>query len=57
MHLNLGYIAILKENYQEAERILKHAIAVDPDYILAYEKLVLLSQKEMILGLLSYIVP
>ncbi len=45
IYLNLGYIAILKENYQEAERILKHAIAVDPDYILAYENLVLLSQK------------
>ena len=39
-------IAILKGNYTKAERILKQAIALDPDYVLAYENLVLLAQMQ-----------
>ena len=46
VHANLGLIAILNGNYIDAEINLKQAIALDPDYILAYENLVLLSQKK-----------
>ena len=34
-----------KGNYKDAESSLKQAIILDPDYILAYENLVFLSQK------------
>ncbi|MBT3571645.1 MAG: hypothetical protein HN498_04720 [Flavobacteriales bacterium] len=44
VHLNLGYIDILSGDFQLAESRLKQAIALDPDYILAYENLVLSSQ-------------
>ena len=46
IHVNLGLIAILNGNYIDAEIHLNQAIALDPDYILAYENLVLLSQKK-----------
>jgi hypothetical protein len=46
IHANLGFIAILEGNYKNAESSLQQAIALDPDYILAYENLVLLSQKK-----------
>ena len=44
VHLNLGYIDVLSGDFQLAESRLKQAIALDPDYILAYENLVLSSQ-------------
>lgn len=46
VHLNLGYIDILNGEYEMADRRLKQAIVLDPDYILAYENLVLSSQKQ-----------
>ncbi|MBC8266639.1 MAG: hypothetical protein H8E84_06695 [Flavobacteriales bacterium] len=46
VHLNLGYINILTGEYELADRRLKQAIALDPDYILAYENLVLSSQMQ-----------
>jgi tetratricopeptide (TPR) repeat protein len=46
IHANLGFIAILEGNYKNAESSLQQAISLDPDYILAYENLVLLSQKK-----------
>ena len=42
---SLGLISIIKGNYNNAEASLKQAIALDPDYTLAYENLVLLSQE------------
>ncbi len=45
IHASLGLISILKENYVIAENYLKQAIALDPDYVLAYENLVFLYQK------------
>jgi len=45
IHSSLGLIAILKEDFQNAESSLKQAIALDPDYILAYENLVFLHQR------------
>ena len=44
IHLNLGYIAILNQDFITAENSLKQAIALDPDYVLAYENLVLSAQ-------------
>jgi len=44
IHLNLGYIAILDKDFIAAENSLKQAIALDPDYVLAYENLVLSAQ-------------
>ena len=44
VHLNLGYIDILNGEYEMADTRLKQAISLDPDYILAYENLVLSSQ-------------
>ena len=41
----MGFVSILKGNYQNAENSLKQAIALDPDYLLAYENLVFLYQK------------
>ena len=41
IHLNLGYIAILNQDFITAENSLKQAIALDPDYVLAYENLIL----------------
>ena len=46
VHLNLGYIAILNRDFEMAESRLKQAIALNPDYILAYENLVLLAQMQ-----------
>jgi len=46
VHLNLGYIDILNGEYEMADRRLKQAIVLDPDYILAYENLVLSAQKQ-----------
>ena len=45
IHANLGLIAIIKGDYKNGESSLKQAIALDPDYVLAYENLVFLSQK------------
>ena len=41
----MGLISIIKEDYKSAESSLKQAIALDPDYLLAYENLVLLYDK------------
>jgi tetratricopeptide (TPR) repeat protein len=46
VHLNLGYIALLNQDFISAENRLKQAIALDPDYILAYENLVLSAQMQ-----------
>jgi hypothetical protein len=46
VHLNLGYIDILNGEYEMADRRLKQAIVLDPDYILAYENLVLSAQMQ-----------
>jgi len=45
IHANLGFISIINEEYKEAEIFLKQAIALDPDYLLAYENLFVLSKK------------
>ena len=45
-HLNLGLIAILKGEFIIAESRLRQALALDPDYILAYENLVLSAKKQ-----------
>ena len=45
-HLNMGYIDILTGEFEIADRRLKQAIALDPDYILAYENLVLSAQMQ-----------
>lgn len=42
LHLNIGYIKMLKQEYNLADFHLHQAIKLDPDYILAYENLVLL---------------
>ena len=44
IYLNLGYIFLLKKEYSRAEINLKKAISLDPDYIKAYENLLLLNQ-------------
>ena len=44
--VNLGYLSILKKNFLDAENYLKQAIALDPDYVLAYENLVLSAQMQ-----------
>ncbi len=41
IYLNLAYISILNRDFITAENSLKQAIALDPDYVLAYENLVL----------------
>ena len=46
VHLNLGYIDILTGEFETADNRLKQAIALDPDYILAYENLVLSAQMQ-----------
>jgi Tfp pilus assembly protein PilF len=46
VHLNLGYISLLKHNFEKADLYLKQALALDPDYVLAYENLVLLAQMQ-----------
>ena len=46
VHLNLGYINILTGEYDQADNRLKQAIALDPDYVLAYENLVLSAQMQ-----------
>ena len=45
IHANLGLVAILKGDYKKAESSLKQAVALDPDYVLAYENLVFLYQQ------------
>ena len=45
IHVSLGLISIIKEDYKNAEISLRLAIALDPDYVLAYENLVLLYKK------------
>ena len=37
---------MLKEQFVKAEKKLKQAIALDPDYVLAYENLVLSAKKQ-----------
>ena len=44
IHLNLGYISLLEHDFKKADLYLKQALALDPDYILAYENLVLSAQ-------------
>ena len=44
--VNLGYLSILNEDFSVAENYLKQAIALDPDYLQAYENLVLLAQMQ-----------
>ena len=46
IHMNLGLIALIEGKYLYAKNSLKQAILLDPDYILAFENLVVLSQKE-----------
>ena len=43
VYLNQSYIHILKREFNLAEENLLKAIGFDPDYILAYENLVLLN--------------
>ena len=44
-HSSLGMIYILENNFDLAESSLKKAISLDPDYVLAYENLVVLYQQ------------
>ena len=44
IYLNIGYIFLLKKEYVKAEIYLNKAISLDPDYIRAYENLLLLNQ-------------
>ena len=46
VHLNLGYIDILTGEFEIADSRLKQAIALNPDYVLAYENLVLSAKKQ-----------
>tara|TARA_B100000902_G_scaffold397708_1_gene462317 strand:+ start:229 stop:2073 length:1845 start_codon:yes stop_codon:yes gene_type:complete len=56
LYLNIGYIYILKKEYIVAETYFKKALSLDPDYVLAYENLVLLSRMQnKELDLISYI--
>mgnify|MGYP001204104560 CR=1 FL=1 len=45
-YCNLGYLAILDNDFQLAEEYLNKAIDLDPDYLQAYENLVLSSQRQ-----------
>ncbi|MEE2699935.1 MAG: hypothetical protein VYD71_01050 [Bacteroidota bacterium] len=45
-HLNLGYIALLNAEFEKANNSLNKAIALDPNYVLAYENLVLSAQMQ-----------
>ena len=42
----MSYLNILKEEYALAENNLSIAINIDPDYVLAYENLILLNIKK-----------
>ena len=44
--MNLGYIDILTGEFEIADSRLKQAIALNPDYVLAYENLVLSAKKQ-----------
>ena len=44
IYLNIGYIFLLKKEYVKAEIYFNKAISLDPDYIRAYENLLLLNQ-------------
>ena len=44
IYLNMGYIFLLKKEYVKAEIYFNKAISLDPDYIRAYENLLLLNQ-------------
>jgi len=46
IHANLGFISIIKGDYNSAKISLNQAVILDPDYLLAYENLLLLSQKQ-----------
>ena len=46
VYLNIGYLSILQNKYELAEASLNIAISFDPDYIIAYENLVLLYIKK-----------
>ena len=46
IHLNLGYIALTDKEFSKANNSLKKAIALDPNYVLAYENMVLLAEKQ-----------
>ena len=46
IHLNLGYISLLEYDFKKADLYLKQALALDPDYVLAYENLVLSAQMQ-----------
>ena len=46
IHLNLGYIALLDVDFEKANSSLKKAIALDPNYLLAYENMILLAQMQ-----------
>ena len=43
-YCNLGYLAILDNDFQLAEKYLNKAIHLDPDYVQAYENIVLSAQ-------------
>ena len=45
-HLNMGYLNILRQDYNKAEYNLTSAISFDPDYLIAYENLALLYIKK-----------
>ena len=44
--LNIGYIFILKKKYEEAKQKLEYLIQLEPDYLLAYENIILLYLKQ-----------
>ena len=44
--MNLGYIYLLDSDYEKANSSLKKAIALDPNYLLAYENMILLAQMQ-----------
>ena len=44
IYLNIGYIYLLKKEYTKSENNLKKAIKLDPDYLKAFENLLLLNQ-------------
>ena len=45
-YLNMGYLNILRQDYDQAEYNLTTAISFDPDYLIAYENLALLYIKK-----------
>ena len=44
--MNLGYIALLDADFEKGKCSLKKAIALDPNYLLAYENMILPEQMQ-----------